>query len=362
MSHRTLVPLLALATIAGSASAQTQESYSPSWALNQVNSNNIYPYATSPQRYVQIHDWDTFSRQNVILIRGVAYRASLQNYINRTGRTVEIEMKMGLAANGITARTRSTTFANNWDPTTVKTVIQKKKISYPNSGPNLEALKEFTNKFPFDTGVSFLYLTAQKRALVIETKQYATSSGGYAFDFWSSSSVMGGGFSHRDGSYMGCQGTGGTVAHEVAGANLYVGSKSCAFSGAGYGAKLPGLLLFGAGSVNGVLPGTKCVLKTLPIFAIPFTTDSTPQGAWSIPIPVPNNPLLVLNSFNSQAAYLDSSANKIGITTSRGLVNGFGTGNSNGGAIARVYYRGNPDSSTTASSNFLNGLVTMFYN
>jgi len=275
---------------------------------------------------------------------------------------VEIEMKMALAAKGITAKTRSTTFAKIWDASTIKTVIKKKKISYPNSGPNLAALKEFTNKFPFDAGVTFLYITAQKRALVIETKQYAASGGGYAFDFWSSQAVKTGGFSHRDGSYMGCQATGGTVQHAVAGANLFVGSPACAFSGAGYGAKLPGLLLFGASGITGTFPGTKCQIKTLPIFVLPFATGATSQGLWSVNIPVPNDANLLLNSFHTQALYLDSSANKAGVTTSMGLVNGFGTGKTTGGEIARVYYRGNPDVGTVASSNFLNGLVTMFHN
>ena len=362
MSHRHAISLIAISAVVGTTTAQTQQSVSPYWGLNQVNSNNIYPYATSPMRYVQIHDWDTFSRQGVTLIRGVAYRASLQNYINRTGRTVEVEMKMGLAAKGITAKTRSTTFANNWDPTTIKTVIAKKKFSYPNSGPNLEALKEFTVKFPFDASSTFLYITAQQRALVVETKQYSTTSGGYAFDFWSKAADKNGGFSHRDGSYMGCQTTGGTVQHAVASANLYVGSPNCAFSGAGYGAKLPGLLLFGASSVTGTFPGTKCQIKTIPILVIPFATGATSQGLWSIGIPVPNDPLLVRNSFHTQALYLDSSANKAGVTTSMGLVNGFGTGNATGGDIARVYFRGNPDTGTVASSNFLNGLVTMFHN
>jgi len=77
MIHRSVVSLAAIATIVGATDAQTQQSVSPSWGLNQVNSNNIYPYATSPQRYMQIHDWDSFSRQGVTLIRGVAYRASL---------------------------------------------------------------------------------------------------------------------------------------------------------------------------------------------------------------------------------------------------------------------------------------------
>jgi hypothetical protein len=358
--------LLATTIFTGTMVAQSIESYSPYWALNQINSNNVWPYSRStPMRYFQIHDWDSFSRQGVNLINGIRHRTSLQfNYTNRAGRTVEIEMKMGLAATGITAATRSSTFDSNWDPKTIKTVIKKKKFTFPTSGATPEALKEFTIKFPFDTGSTFLYLTAQKRALVVETKQYSTATGGYAFDFWSATNTKGGGFSHRDGTYLGCQTTGGTVQHAVEGAKLFVGSPTCAFSGEGYGAKLPGLLLFGAGSVTGTLPGTNCQIKTLPVFALPFTTGATSQGIWSINLPVPNNANLVRNSFNTQAAYLDSSANKIGITTSSGRVNGFGTGNTTHGAVARIWYSGNPDgaAAATAQSSALNGLVTLFHN
>jgi len=360
------LPLFGCALLSSTIAAQTMVSYSPSWALNQTNSNNIYPYSTSPQRYMQIHDWDTFSRQGVLLIRGVRYRASLQfNYTNRTGRTVEIEMRMGLAPAGVNAVKRSTTFAKNWDAKTIKVVIKKKKVTFPTSGPTHEALKEFTVKFPFDSNASFLYITSQKRSLVIETKQYATGGGGYAFDFWSSTATMKGGYSHRNGSYLGCLSKSKVlVTHAIDGANLYVGSPAWTLSGEGNGATIPGVVTLGAKSMSATIPGTTCQLKNDFLVLVPFVTGAAPKGSFSLKASVPNNNNLARASFLTQAIYLEAGANTVGLTTSRGLVNGIGTGSATGGRIARVYYRGNPDSSAaaTASSNFTNGLVTMFHN
>lgn len=372
LSTRPLDGLLLVSTIlTGTLSAQTMESYSPYWALNQPNSNNIWPYSNSTQmRYLQIHDWDTFSHQGVIPINGIRYRTSLDfnyQYVNRTGRTVEIEVKLGLAATGITAASRSRTFDSNWDLSTVKTVIAKKKFTFPNSGATPAALREFTIKFPFDTGSTFLYINAQKRSLVVQTKQYSTASGGYAFDFWQDTATNAndkmGGYSYRNGSYLGCNSKSNVlVEHDVEGSKLFVGTAGFAMSGNGQAATIPGVVSFGAQSLGATIPSTSCQLKNDLILLLPFVTDA--KNEFSLNVPVANNPSLLYATFLSQAIYLEKGANAVGITTSRGLVNGIGTGTTSNGTISRVWYLGNPDSTAaaTALSSAQNGLVTLFHN
>jgi len=368
---RTIVRLPVSAFIASmtlclaNANAQSIQSYSPYWALNQVNSNNIWPYSTSPMRYMQIHDWDSFSYQGPTIIRGIRYRPSLQSFAwNQSGATVDVEIRMALAPVGHTSAKRSLTFDNNWDKTTIKTVISRKKISYPASAGTLAQNQVFMHKFPFDASATFLYLPTQQRALVVETKQWGTPRG-HAFDWWNSTATARGGYSHLNGSYLGCKAKNGQVVTQTAdGAALYIGSTQATITSMGHAPQIPALVSLGTQALAVTLPGTSCTIMNDPLFLIPGVTDSSASGVFKLTFSVPNVQSLIRARFYSQAFFVEPGANSFGITASNGLVNGIGRGSTPGGSISRIWYLGNPSNAaaSTALSSAQNGLVTMFHN
>lgn len=346
--------------VTGALAAQSA-TYSPSYALGQVNSNNIWPHATSPMRYMQIHDGWTFTSTRVTLARGLAYRPSNQtSYLNRAAGTVEVMIRIGDAPSGVTSQTPAGTFDGNFEAASVKTVFARRSINYPASGTTPEELKIFDIDFPFDSASFFLFSGSTAKSVSIETRCYSYT-GGYAFDFVSSAAVRGYGYSLPNGSYAGCKNNAGQVVqHEVPTNLLFVGSANATLIGRSFLPTIPGILSIGATKLNAMIPGTSCNIVNDPLLMIPGATNAT--GELSISFPLPNDPNLHRVSFLSQMIFIDAAANGPGIITSQGLENGIGggAGVTNLGIIRMRTSATDPDSVTTISNTYPNGLVMMF--
>ena len=334
--------------------------YAPGYALSQVNSNNIYPHATSQMRYQQIHDAWSFTSQIPALIRGVTFRPSNQSsYVNRAAAMVELQVEMGLAATGVTSTNGGLTMDNNFDTATRKVVMKRKQVNYPSSGANVEELKIFDIQFKFDAASVFIYQPLLGRSLVVELRQY-NRSGGYAWDFVSSTAVAGNGWSVQNGSYDGCPSKGNKVpSFEGDGANLKVGG-TLSFKGTYDAANIPALMSLSPQAVSATLPGTTCQLMNGLDWIASGVTNSSNE--FTVSFPVPNDPKLQDIRFYTQMFFFEPGANPLGLVASRSLYNGVGRGSSwTTMGIARIYGRAtNPDTVTTAQSNFKNGLVIRF--
>ncbi|MCA8971841.1 MAG: hypothetical protein KDC95_18790 [Planctomycetes bacterium] len=356
--YRSAVAISTFAVLASALAAQGT-TYAPSYALSQVNSNNIYPHRTTSMRYQQIHDAWSFTSQTQSIIRGVAFRPSNQsNYVNQPAGIVEIQIEMGLAATGVDAQNGSLNMDSNFDSTSRKVVLSRKKVNYPASGATPDDLKVFQNKFAFDASGIFLFNPVLNRSLVIELRQYSYS-GGYAWDFVSSTTVAGNGFSVQNGTYDGCPSKGNNVpTFEGDGASLKIAG-TATFTGTYDASSIPAVMSLGAQAVSAQLPGTKCMIVNDLGFLIGGATNASNQ--FQVSFPVPNNPALADVRFYTQMFFLEAGANPVGIVSSRGLFNGVGRGSAwTTMGLARIYGRGDPDALTTAQSNFKNGLVIAF--
>lgn len=360
---KVLTLSLSILLLGATISAQTNATYSPSYALGQVNSNNIFPFATGSIRYMQIHDPWTFTSTNPAIIRGVRYRPSNQSsYVNRAGGTVEVMIRIGLAANGVTSQTPNTTFDNNFDSASVKTVVKRVKVNYPASGLTPADLKVFDIAFPFDSGALLIFQTFGNRSLVIETRQYSRS-GGYPFDFVSNLAVTGSGYSLQNGPYAGCKNQAGRVVeHDSTPSQIAVGSANATFVGRSFVSTIPAIMTLGSQAVNVTLPGTSCNITNDLGLLVPGVTDSS--GNFNVSFPVPNDSKLHRVRFFTQMVFLQSTANPVGIITSRGLEHGIGRGSQapNLGVVRLKTHTAAPDTTTVATNTWYNGLVTMFHN
>lgn len=354
---RKAVSLLAVALTASSLAAQLVSTYSPSYALGQVNSNNVWPYGTAPMRYMQIHDTWTFTSTKTLLARGLAYRPTLQSFgFNKPAASTEVMLRIGVAPNGVTSQTPATTFDGNFDAASVKTVFTRKVVNYPNSGTTLDELKIFDISFPFDSATFFLWNGTSANSLTIETRCYA-SQGGYPFDFAADLAVRGNGYSVENGAYAGCNNNANKVVeHEVQTDKLFVGSPNATLIGRSFLPSIPGILSIGATAINATIPGTSCNLVNDPLLLIPGLTDAA--GDLNIVFPLPNDPNLHRVSFYSQVVFVDVAANGPGVITTRGFENGIGAGAiAQNLGIIRMRTTGDPDAATTIANTYANGLV-----
>ncbi|PIE25624.1 MAG: hypothetical protein CSA62_00470 [Planctomycetota bacterium] len=347
--------------MAGALSAQSSVSYSPSYALGQVNSNNVIPFTTQSMRYQQIHDSWTFSSQRPILIRGIRYRPSGQKYhFNKKGGTVEVRIDMAFATIGITSMTASRTLDKNLDKKTLKTVFKRKKVSYPPSGKAPDEQKHFNISFPFDSAILFLYQPGLQRSLVIETRQYS-HIGGYAFDFVMNKRVAGNGFAVSNGSYKGCANTHKYVARLEANASALRPGGSFSFTGTYDKPKVLSYFCLGSQGLSLKMPPTSCYIMNDLVWGFAGLTDSSHR--FSIKAPLPNSPSLADLRFLAQVYFIEPDANVLGIVSTRSLSCGIGRGAAQKTlGLRRFWITGNPDTVKVSSYGLEQGLVMMFHN
>jgi hypothetical protein len=351
---------LAFAAIAVAQSGQV--SISPAYAHGQVNSNNVYPHATSPMRYQQIHDAWTFSYQAPTVIREIRYRPSNQtagpNYLNQPAASVEVEIYMGLAAQGVDSTQFNTTGDQNFDQATRKAVFSRKMVNYPSSGATAEELKIFDIKFPFDSAQVFIYTPAIGRSLVVETRQFSRS-GGYAFDFVASgSTAAGNGFAIQNGSFDGCPTAGNSIPGFEADSTVMKPGGSLSFTASYDAPQIPTILALGTQRLGVTLAPTQCAIMNDLMVLTPGLTDSS--NTFAVNGPIPNAAGLAELRFYMQAFFLEPKANALGIVASRSLYCGIGRGSSQTAkGIVRLWESNNP-TSPTLSRSAPNGLVMWF--
>ncbi|MEZ5988108.1 MAG: hypothetical protein R3F30_03085 [Planctomycetota bacterium] len=360
------LPLAISLLLPASLGAQTQTFLvSPKHAFSGGNSNNLYPLGAAPMRYMQVHDAGSFDKVNPVGINQIYHRMA-KGWDNGTrgGQTVELAMWLSYAATGIDSQTASTTYASNQDTASLKQVIKKTKIVLP-------ILKDMSwgIKLPFDSGATFLYGAVLKRHLVSETRVYGNSNSNsqisYPMDANSGSAGSPTGTVAQNGTFAGCKSSnaaGSIVQHNSFAATLVVGNQSNSHQGYGYVQSAPAVMILGASPLAITLPGTSCTLVNDILVLGVGQTDTSSNGVYNQPLPIPNDNTLTDVSYLTQMAFLDVKANSFGLTLTRGLKNTIGAPTV--GNVIRLWAFGaNPDSITTATGTQKNyGLVTQFSN
>ncbi|GEM_PF-5979335 len=367
-----LIPLLLLVTGAAAPilPAQALTAIAPKSGAPGGNTNNNIPFSWYPTRYQQIFAPDAFTKTNLIPMRSVALRMN-KNFANGRygGQTVTLSLYLSLAnksLNGVpvTPANYSSTFANNLDSTTTKLVINKKKILLPKLNN-----QNFGFKLPFDTGAIFVWLGLKgKRSLVLEARTYGNTSNNrpftYPLDAWWGRSAGNGSYT-QNGTYAGCLSKSGARVSHYGNTSLFkVNSPSHYFYGYGRAANLPSVIFLGSKAMSGQLPGTSCYMVQDILFLLTGVSSGA-SGFTRIPVPIPNNQSLAGKKLFTQMLWVQPGANKLGLTTSRGLIQTVGRGASGGTEATRLFRSGsttgNPDNYTTAAGVTRNfGLIFFF--
>ena len=370
MSKLIPLSLLAAASLPLMATAQTATTLSPKSVATAGNTNNNIPYSWYPTRYQQIYDYDTFVGSTVVPVKSINYRMN-KSFANGKygGQSVTLSVWMAYTPQGttpVTSKNATTTFANNIDTKTLVQVISKKTILMPklsNTG--------FGIKLP--TSKAFIFSSAFKKSLVIETRVYSNTNSNkiftYPLDAFSGSGVGAGSYT-QNGTYAGCKSkSNSTVSHYAIPTYLKVGSAINYSYGYGRAASLPALMSLGAKTLNLTLPGTSCKVVNDLIAIFPGVTNTSSSGYYRVNLPIPNNPTLANVVFKTQMFFFEKGANSLGLTSTRGLNQKIGPGNtSGGGSIKRIYAYSsasgyNPDKVTVGTGSTSDyGLVTQLTN
>ena len=255
---------------------------------------------------------------------------------------------------------------NNIDTKTLVQVITQKKILMPklsNTG--------FGIKLP--TAKPFIFSSAFKKSLVIETRFYSNTNSNkiftYPLDAFTGSGVGSGSYT-QNGTYAGCKSKSTTVvSHYAIPSYLKVGSAINYTYGYGRAASLPALMSMGAKNLNLTLPGTSCKVVNDLIVIFPGVTNTSTSGYYRVNLPIPNDPKLANVVFKKQMFFFEKGANSLGLTSTRGLDQKIGPGNtSGGGSVKRIYAYSsasgyNPDKATVGTGSTSDyGLMTQITN
>jgi hypothetical protein len=370
MSKVLPLSLLIAVCLQAFATAQSATTTSPKIAAAGGTSGNSIPFSWYPVRYQQVHDYDTFVGSPVVPVKSVNFRLGKKWSTGLYGgQSIVLSMWMAYTPQGttpITSKNASMTFAKNLDAKTLVQVVNKKTIVLPKS-----TTFNFGLKIPISK--TFLFSSGFKKSLVIETRVYSNSSGSksftYPIDAWNGSAVGSGSYK-TNGSYSGCKAKSGSfVSHYAVPTGLKVGSASNFSYGYGRAASLPALMSLGALNLNITLPGTSCKIVNDLLAIMPGLTSASSNGYYRVALPIPNDPKLANIVFKTQMFFFQKGANSFGITSTRGLDQKIGPGNTaSGGSVKRFYAYSptssyNPDLATTATGSTSNyGLVTQITN
>lgn len=356
---RTLALLVAI-LIPATLEAQTA-GISPKAAIaagptNRGVSGLGHGFGLDAHRLQQVYNFDSFTSgtTQVLAIRSIRFRMpAAYNTGTQGGQTVVIAMDLALAATGVDADTLTTTFASNVDASTQKRVFSTKKLVLPILGSTTTPSTGFDFKIPLDSAI-FVYNPSAKRALVLDlhNKSYKQSTWTYYVDGWtrSRSGISGKtevsiltslnmpssdfGTSTQNGTYAGCNSSASQlITHDADPLTLIPASPDNVFSGSTGVAGLPGALSMGAKAINATFPGTSCTVVNDLLLIFPMVSDKT--GTAALPLPILDDRNLVGISFYTQMFWLDPKANRLGITSSRGLLNKIGNGMPLTGSIAK---------------------------
>ncbi len=337
---------LAICTLSAAAfltiSLAAQTSISPKAAAASGNTNNNIPYSWRPCRYQQVFDYDNFSSGPVIPIvsKQIAYRMQ-KTFLNRAGKTVELEAFLGMAAIGITAATATGTFDNNMDQGMKTLVISKSKHALPT-----QPIFAFQMVLKFDRP-AYTFIPAIKRSLVLEVVNYGNSNNNGIFTYpldcasgtlgkgccriySTSTSNPGGGYYSQNQSFTGCPNKVKRIpTHDASAGNIKVGGTSGHVHGNSYLPAAPAILVLGhmALPANGVpIPGSTCRLMQPALMVFPGQCNTSPSGYVQFPMPIPNDPALGNKTFYSQLVFVQMGVNPLNVFTTRGLAITIGDG------------------------------------
>jgi hypothetical protein len=316
--------------------AQTS-TITPKAAAADGNTNNNVPYPWYPTRYQQLFDPDSFSHgTSVLRIGEIAFRMA-SGYRDGTwgGQSTRVSVWCALAPTGVSSSQFSWTFDANVDLPTKRLVIANRTVTMPSLASNA-----FGFSLKFDAPTTFLYDPGQRRALVIETIKWSGPYVTYPLDavddpqlgkgtarLWAFESEPGLGESYYLPGYYGCAGTGPRPAEALTNntALFRVGGTGADVRVRTYVTGRVAVGVFGTNQLDLLLPGTSCRMVN-DILWLVVGLATPPNGDFIIPLAVPADPRLAFAKLRFQGVVVDPTANRLGLTTTNGLLLVVGTG------------------------------------
>lgn len=292
------------------------------YATKWGESNNVYPFGWTNQRYMQVH---SAADIGVIpqTVRGLAFRTKSARAL--TARVIPCTINIGYTNS--TTNALSTTFASNWLGTP-QTGFNG-NLNVPSTAVN-NSLTKFDTVIPFTA--PFIYLSARGN-LLWECQNRATSRPGLnVYDrvasqpsltgrMWATgASAATGTFRAGEGLVMQLVGTSTTGAIvNLTNTGIPSVNRSFQVNFSGAASNTAAVLWLGAQKLNislaPTLPG--CTLYTsLDLLVGSAATGTTGNG--SLTLIIPNNASLAGVKFLNQWMVLDRQANTIGVVLSNG--------------------------------------------
>ena len=309
MKKSRLLICLALPTIALAQTAPTH--ISPVGAASGLgNSNNNIPFSWTPCSYQQVHSKDAFSNPAPTPFTKMSMRMA-SGFANFAGKTIDVELFHATSPNDAT--TASATFASNVVTGSEVNTLVRKMVNLPTVPDNSWAIV-----FPFDNMYVWPGSHLSWRANV-----YGNSNGNaiftYPLDAWTTGTTV-------TTVGTGCTAAGGSGVTTISATTPVIGT-ICNFTiNSKVALVTPCLLTLGTSTTTWgalTLPfdltpfgATGCKVYNDIAATIPSATSAT--GVATIPLPIPNNPLLVGATFYAQGAFVDASFNALGLVTTPG--------------------------------------------
>ena len=311
--------LLAFALLAPALVAQSAPTViSPAGAATGLgNSNNNIPFSWTPCSYQQVHSLSSFSSQVPVLFTQMRLRMA-SGFPNYAGKTVDLELFMAQSPNDHAAA--SAVFASNEVASTLINIVTRKNVSLPTVPNNDWAVAPF----PFDNPFFWAATHVSWRANV-----YGNGNGNaiftYPLDAWSgsgSNTLVG----------VGCKAANGTgnATHTVSVGGL--GGTLTLTGNSLIAAMDPAVVTIGLSTTTwgaftlpldlGIIGATGCNVYNDVAATLSGVTTAT--GSISLPVPIPNNPLLANTTLNTQYVFLDGAANAAGLITTNTRTSKFG--------------------------------------
>ena len=297
--HRVAVIFLAAFGSALCLSAQAP-TYTPFQAETESgNSANWFPLGQPSATYQQVHSASSFSAPGPLQLNSISFRP------RSTQSLGSIDIRVAIAASPHDSNNASSTFANNEIPGTRIVVFDRKTVALP--APD----GTWTLTMPFDRPFQW---TGGHLSWTIDI--YSNSTG--APLFYSSFGFTGVG--PRTEISSGCTATGSSSVASLSTLTGFPGGvmTSQAFSQLNT-AGTPALVLYGIRPFNptvdlGLIGAPTCNLAVRIAAAVPASTDSA--GRATVTVPIPNTPGFVGAALFTQAAFIEPTANALGIFTS----------------------------------------------
>ena len=340
-------PALGVLALTATLSAQSTTVF-PS-AATSVDGDSVetrFPFGYGISRAMGIYDaWD-LQIPDGASITSVGFRQELGRTSPATG--IQLEVYMGPAAPTTSARTPSTTFANNYDNTATPTRVFGPAVV------NLPALNNMaTTAQIIDIPLSTPYTYDASKGLIVEFRVLANSNANQVFNYFIDRSTF---FSDTSVFGSGCPSSAGTTPAfafqpTFIGGNLIANirqapASSLVFFNFDFRRPPPPIDMTAFGA-----PG--CTLYVAPRFLLSTTSNTSGNATFSIS--VPDEPAIYDREIFGQALVFDLFANSLGFVTSNQGTVQLGSR----GAMGTVFAQGSTTAATGSRRGYL-GVVTIF--